>query len=117
LVIIYDRLIPLISNIETLKNIVRYTIYNLAIPIITNAVSKYKKDQNIITFDDMITHLHTAVTGKDNVELYKALQAKYKAVFVDEFQDTDKLQYETFDTIFKASTLSLLYWRSKTINL
>jgi exodeoxyribonuclease V beta subunit len=105
LVVIYDRLIPLISNIETLENVVKYSIYTLAIPIITNAISKYKKDQNIITFDDMITHLYTAVTSKVNVELYKALQAKYKAVFVDEFQDTDKLQYEIFDTIFKANTL------------
>ena len=40
-----------------------------------------------------------------NQDLLKAeLQKKYKAVFIDEFQDTDKLQYEIFDTLFGKST-------------
>ncbi len=88
-----------------LKNSAVYSIYTLSIPIITDAIQQFKQAQNIITFDDMITHLHHAVTTKTNEPLYKALQQKYKAVFVDEFQDTDKLQYEIFDTVFKSPTV------------
>jgi exodeoxyribonuclease V beta subunit len=34
-----------------------------------------------------------------------ALREKYKAVFVDEFQDTDRQQYEVFDCAFSERTI------------
>ena len=46
------------------------------------------------------------------------LQKKYKAVFVDEFQDTDKLQYEIFHTTFGNRTkYFVLHRRSQAIYL
>jgi exodeoxyribonuclease V beta subunit len=40
--------------------------------------------------------------------LIRSLQAKYKAAFIDEFQDTDKLQYEIFQTLF--GTAGILFY-------
>ena len=105
LVLIFNEMQLFTIEYSKLKDSAVYSIYTLSIPIITNAIQQFKQAQNIITFDDMITHLHQAVTTKTNEPLYKALQQKYKAVFVDEFQDTDKLQYEIFDTVFKAPTV------------
>ena len=61
-----------------------------------------------VTFDDMIAGLHRAVcgtTGEDASQnnLVQILRERYSAVFIDEFQDTDKMQYEIFSTIFSAS--------------
>ncbi len=51
-----------------------------------------------ISFDDMIKKLHQAVNTNEN--FVKIIQNKYKAVLVDEAQDTDKLQYEIFNKLF-----------------
>lgn len=75
-------------------------IYHIAIQIITKNIEAYKNRNSVMTFDDMIDNLHKATSGDNGAILATLLQKKYKAVFVDEFQDTDKLQYEIFERIF-----------------
>ena len=63
-----------------------------------------------VTFDDMISGLHRAVCGtagedESQNNLVQILRERYSAVFIDEFQDTDKMQYEIFSTIFSGSAL------------
>jgi exodeoxyribonuclease V beta subunit len=55
----------------------------------------------LMTFDDMIVRLHEGVCIKKHPGLIQKLRERYKAVFVDEFQDTDKLQYEIFFQLFQ----------------
>lgn len=62
------------------------------------------KGEGQITFDDMIGELHKAVcnnAGMGEHKLVEKLRNRYKAVFIDEFQDTDRLQYEIFSTLFQ----------------
>ena len=81
-------------------------IYCVAINEISKGVEKHKLSANQLSFDDLIVNLHQALaSGKDNSALVAALQKKYKAVFIDEFQDTDKLQYEIFNTAFGKNTI------------
>lgn len=59
-----------------------------------------------ITFDDMITELYKAVcpdpANPGAVRpLATILADRYRAVFIDEFQDTDRQQYEIFSTLFQ----------------
>lgn len=81
------------------------TVYCHAINIITDAVRKYKLAQGILSFDDLISKMHSAITGPSKKELFRQLQIKYKAVFIDEFQDTDRMQYEIFDAAFHENTV------------
>ncbi len=76
------------------------TIYYASINEVSEGVKNYKLRNNQISFDDLIANLHTALVKKDNPKLVHALQQKYKAVFIDEFQDTDRLQYEIFKKAF-----------------
>jgi exodeoxyribonuclease V beta subunit len=80
-------------------------IYCLAIHDISHGINKNKLYNNQVSFDDLIENLHTALVKKDNPKLVDALQRKYKAVFIDEFQDTDRLQYEIFKTAFGKGTV------------
>ena len=80
-------------------------IYCVAINEIENGVKKYKLSSNQMSFDDLIENLHTAIAKKDNPALVAALQQQYKAVFIDEFQDTDKIQYEIFQKAFEKNTI------------
>lgn len=72
-----------------------------AIEFVKNNILEQKKNRGIITFDDMIELLHEAVIhGKFKEQLIANLKKKYDAVFIDEFQDTDKAQYAIFDSLF-----------------
>jgi exodeoxyribonuclease V beta subunit len=84
-------------------------IYCHAIGTVTKAIDQYKHRNSLLGFDDMIVNLHKAIVHDNNKNLICSLQEKYKAVFVDEFQDTDKLQYEIFHTTFASGENILFY--------
>ncbi len=84
-----NRLILIISQIG-----------EIAAAEVNKNIKDAKKVKGFITFDDMIELLHEAVVLKYNPTLKEALRDKYQAVFIDEFQDTDKLQYGIFNTLF-----------------
>ena len=72
-----------------------------AIESVSIKIQDQKRSRGIITFEDMIGLLYTAVVqGAYNQQLVSSLQLKYDAVFIDEFQDTDKEQYAIFDKLF-----------------
>ncbi|MFT3927961.1 MAG: exodeoxyribonuclease V subunit beta [Myxococcales bacterium] len=58
------------------------------------------REQNVHTFDALLTELHGALTGARGTSLTEALRRRYRAALVDEFQDTDPVQYEIFRRIF-----------------
>jgi len=66
-------------------------------------VELLKEKNSVFSFDDMIQRVAQAV--RENSSFCEQLRNKYKAVFVDEFQDTDKDQYEIFNTVFQKDTL------------
>lgn len=76
-----------------------------AINVVSAGLEEFKQRNNLLSFDDMIINLHHTFVQKDNQRLADALQQKYKAVFVDEFQDTDRLQYEIFQKAFGVNSI------------
>jgi exodeoxyribonuclease V beta subunit len=80
-------------------------LYQLAIDTVCSKVQASKERNSLLAFDDMIIKLHHAVVIRQNKVLIEALKQKYKAVFIDEFQDTDKLQYEVFNGLFGSGTI------------
>lgn len=77
-------------------------LYGKAIPFCINLVQKKKQEQGLFSFDDLINKLHQAIASES---LQVAVRKKYKAVFIDEFQDTDQKQYEIFDTFFNQQAI------------
>jgi exodeoxyribonuclease V beta subunit len=53
-----------------------------------------------ISFDDMLSHVQTAVCSPQGSPLVDILRKKYRVAFVDEFQDTDPVQWQIFKKIF-----------------
>lgn len=75
-----------------------------AIDYVKTRLTQYKARRNLLAFSDMIDHLHRALLRPGSERLVAALRRRYKAVFVDEFQDTDREQYEIFQTAFGRET-------------
>lgn len=73
-------------------------------------LSGRKRRRNIFYFDDLLSGLFSALQGKSGRVLTKAIRERYKAALIDEFQDTDPLQYAIFREIFvqKNSVLFLI---------
>ncbi|MEO6548367.1 MAG: exodeoxyribonuclease V subunit beta [Ferruginibacter sp.] len=109
---VYPEIIWDLEKIEVIENekqnrlnAILNHIDHLAIGIIAEETAEYKRKNNQLGFDDMITKLHEAVVVDNNEFLISSLQVKYKAAFIDEFQDTDKMQYEIFNRLFAASSV------------
>ena len=98
----YEQIMEDINKIkQTYLNKINYA----AINEVAAAVKNYKLQNNQVSFDDLISNLHNALVKNANPKLAAALQKKYKAVFIDEFQDTDRLQFEVFDKAFGTDTI------------
>jgi len=70
-------------------------------------LDKRKTEKNIQSFDDLLLKLHQALTGEGGEELAKSIRNKYKAALIDEFQDTDPIQYAIFKNIFETENNTL----------
>jgi exodeoxyribonuclease V beta subunit len=62
--------------------------------------SAAKKQRNILFYDDLLIKVKNALEGEKGNKLAETIQNKYRAGLVDEFQDTDAVQYEIFSRIF-----------------
>ena len=75
-----------------------------------NELAKRKEEKNIQSFDDLLLKLYRALMEKGGEHLAKSLRKKFRAALIDEFQDTDPVQYAIFKKVFgaKDSTLFLI---------
>ncbi|MCB1717441.1 MAG: UvrD-helicase domain-containing protein, partial [Candidatus Competibacteraceae bacterium] len=69
------------------------------------ALAQRKQREQIQSYDDLLLNLHRALQGPRGEELAKQLRERYPAALIDEFQDTDPIQYDIFSTIYQNSGL------------
>jgi exodeoxyribonuclease V beta subunit len=130
---IFGELLDILDQAVGPQNELQYAIdvftnklQQFALKQIVNEVKELKDRNSFLTFDDMIQKLYDAVVERNNVTLRDALRIKYKAVFIDEFQDTDKNQYQIFSHLFSEAPSILFFigdpkqsiyaWRKADIN-
>jgi exodeoxyribonuclease V beta subunit len=63
-----------------------------------------KRRQRVIAFDDMLFNLHDRLVNGQSPWLAGALKKRFPAALIDEFQDTDPLQFAIFKTIYTTPT-------------
>ncbi len=66
-----------------------------------------KDKDGVMSYDDIIRDFDAALQRDDG--LAESIRARYLAVFVDEFQDTDRLQYRIFDKCFPKGCRNIFY--------
>ncbi len=67
-----------------------------ALPLIEDK----KKIRGMRDFPDLIKTLHNSLTEDPDGPLARILRQQYRVVLVDEFQDTDRMQWDIFRTLF-----------------
>ncbi len=96
------RINELKAELPTIANNCISSIYGSAIPFCNNNIQKKKREQSLFSFDDLINKFHGSITSES---LQNCIRKQYKAVFIDEFQDTDQKQYEIFNTLFNGYSI------------
>ncbi len=65
-------------------------------------VRQRMRDANTQSFDDLLRNLSDALKGPGGALLAETIRGRYQAALIDEFQDTDPVQYHIFQTVFDA---------------
>ncbi len=110
-----EKLPHLPGIIEVLEKLRSLDIATLRLALTTATVHDvkrlahdHKKENGLVSYDDMITRVYCALSAKNSL-LKRALQRKYRYALVDEFQDTDMLQWRIFSSIFLNSEQNRLF--------
>jgi exodeoxyribonuclease V beta subunit len=74
---------------------------------ISEEVERRKRERNVRTFDDLIADTHAALAGPAGTLFAAAVRNRFHAALIDEFQDTDPLQYRIFTGIFSGGPSAL----------
>ncbi len=75
------------------------TILFAALEYVKHEFERKKRRDNFQTFDDLLRRVHDGILDENGL-LAPAIRKKYKAAVVDEFQDTDPVQYDIFHRLF-----------------
>ena len=67
-----------------------------------------KRRQGIMAFDDLLLQLQSALAN--NTALVNLLSEKYQVAMIDEFQDTDPVQYDIFQRIYGNNQSSIVFF-------
>jgi exodeoxyribonuclease V beta subunit len=89
--------------------------YDLKVIALKSALLRYvrrelrarKQQQNVRFFDDLLLDLYSVLQSRRGAEVAEAIRNRYRAVLIDEFQDTDPVQYAIFRSVYNHPGVSL----------
>lgn len=69
-------------------------------PLLNKDFQNRKAEANILSFDDLLQNLHKALKRSGGEALKSKIKSRFQVAMIDEFQDTDPIQYEIFHDLF-----------------
>ncbi|WP_296593018.1 exodeoxyribonuclease V subunit beta [Methylophaga sp.] len=76
---------------------------------IREQLPQQKIQQQVQSYDDLLINLSQALQGPQGEWLITRLREQFKAALIDEFQDTDPVQYDNFRRVFADSGLPVFF--------
>jgi exodeoxyribonuclease V beta subunit len=74
------------------------------VPYVRQELERRKADANALSFDDLLVRFRNALRKPGGgAQLARRVGGRFQAALIDEFQDTDPIQYEIFHTLFAES--------------
>jgi exodeoxyribonuclease V beta subunit len=68
-----------------------------------------KRRRQAVSYDDLLLNLEEALQRPQGHELAAALRHRYPVALIDEFQDTDPVQYRIFRQIYQGTTAPVFF--------
>lgn len=99
----FDRAKELLDAWKTFLSTTKHARMELLRNLVDDGIPQLralKRERRVVAFDDMLFNLNERLEGDRDGSLSNALRHRFPAALIDEFQDTDPLQFSTFDTIY-----------------
>lgn len=71
---------------------------------VAQRVAELRRQRAMVDFNGLLEQLHTALCGPNGQRLADLIRNQFPAALIDEFQDTNPVQYQIFDHIYKIDT-------------
>jgi exodeoxyribonuclease V beta subunit len=68
-----------------------------------------KRRRQLLSYDDLLVNLDQALAGGRGQELATAIRNRFTAALIDEFQDTDPVQYRIFRRIYHGTDAAVFF--------
>jgi len=95
-----DRIQPAVTAYNNLLSTLESELLVTAKKALAARFEQLQQQRAELGHDDMLTRLRDALAGDNGDKLAAAIRAQYPIAMVDEFQDTDPVQYEIFNRIY-----------------
>lgn len=88
------------DDLDALLENHRLALYQRFLAWAPAAVAERKRARHRVDFDDLLLNLHRGLSGPRGEALAASLRQRYPVALIDEFQDTDPLQFAIFQAIY-----------------
>lgn len=96
----FDKAQQLYDVLQRLERCRRAALLIEAAGAIREAIERSKLQQRVLFFDDLLNKLELALNGEGGERLAERIRGRYPLAMIDEFQDTDPVQYAIFSTVY-----------------
>lgn len=101
--VVFDRCEELFHSWKRLEEEMKAELRRLKrsfFAFVRSEAAQRKAGRGILTFDDLLCNTAAALEGPGAEEFARLASSRYRAALVDEFQDTDGLQYRILSRLF-----------------
>lgn len=98
----YSALIKLVKTMQQVEipNVALEVVALMAVMVI-KSVEDYLNDENLISNDEVILHLDRALNYHQSGDhLANLITSRFRVALIDEFQDTDPIQFSIFNRLY-----------------
>ena len=97
-----ERLLPARQALQEGYRKARVALLGQLVRYSSGELRERKARSGVQSYDDLLLNLEQALASDEGGQLAAAVADSYRAALIDEFQDTDPLQYTIFQQIFAA---------------
>ena len=102
----FGKLSAAINDLREASVALSAAIVERFLPLVQERLARIKREQGLFDFHDMLALVERILSGPRGRELAAQLQSRYRFALIDEFQDTDELQWSIFRKLFFESGAS-----------
>jgi exodeoxyribonuclease V beta subunit len=96
----FQRVLPARALSATDNSDLEARVVDRFLARVVSRLERLKRDEGLLDYDDMIGQVAQALDGPRGPELAGALRSRFRCALIDEFQDTDDVQWKIFRTVF-----------------
>lgn len=89
-----------VARLESVAVGLEVALVQRFLPAVRAGLERRKREQGLFDFDDMLALVHESLHGERGDELARILRTQYRFALIDEFQDTDDIQWGIFSRAF-----------------